>query len=349
MATPLTPDFILTPSRHEKSLGLLTTKFVSLLQEAKDGVLDLKIAADTLAVRQKRRIYDITNVLEGIGLIEKRSKNSIQWKGGGPACNTREVTERLAQLTHEYEELRKIEAELDQHKSWVQQSIRNVTEDISNHNLAYATHEDVCRCFHGDTLLAIQAPSGTQLEVPVPEDSGASLKKYQIHLKSQSGPINVLLVNKDVDSSSPVVVQVPPPAELLVPQEKQSKDNPQPSVEVDFQAKGKSPRGKVKRELETSTPPRMVTRSSPRKRQQAEQQPSSSNQLSPVNTSVDELFINSVKDPIMEVEYLDDLMTSDVFSPLLRLSPPPSDKDYYFNLDDTEGMTDLFDVPMLGM
>lgn len=37
-------------------------------------------AADQLAVRQKRRIYDITNVLEGIGLIEKKSKNSIQWK-----------------------------------------------------------------------------------------------------------------------------------------------------------------------------------------------------------------------------------------------------------------------------
>ncbi len=29
-------------SRHEKSLGLLTTRFVSLLQDAKDGVLDLK-------------------------------------------------------------------------------------------------------------------------------------------------------------------------------------------------------------------------------------------------------------------------------------------------------------------
>uniref|UniRef100_A0A8C3AKW9 E2F/DP family winged-helix DNA-binding domain-containing protein n=1 Tax=Cyclopterus lumpus TaxID=8103 RepID=A0A8C3AKW9_CYCLU len=54
-----------TPSRHEKSLGLLTMKFVSLLQEAKDGVLDLKVAADSLAVKQKRRIYDITNVLEG--------------------------------------------------------------------------------------------------------------------------------------------------------------------------------------------------------------------------------------------------------------------------------------------
>ena len=32
-------------SRHEKSLGLLTTRFVSLLQDAKDGVLDLKIVS----------------------------------------------------------------------------------------------------------------------------------------------------------------------------------------------------------------------------------------------------------------------------------------------------------------
>ena len=37
-------------------------------------------AVDLLEVKQKRRIYDITNVLEGIGLIEKESKNSIRWK-----------------------------------------------------------------------------------------------------------------------------------------------------------------------------------------------------------------------------------------------------------------------------
>ena len=28
---------------------------------------------------QKRRIYDITNVLEGIGLIRKGGKNHIKW------------------------------------------------------------------------------------------------------------------------------------------------------------------------------------------------------------------------------------------------------------------------------
>ncbi|CAL8291698.1 unnamed protein product [Boreogadus saida] len=132
LGDPLQPQ---TPSRHEKSLGLLTTKFVTLLQEAKDGVLDLKAAADTLAVRQKRRIYDITNVLEGIGLIEKKSKNSIQWKGVGPGCNTREIADKLLDLKAELKDLAVREQELDQQRVWVQQSIKNVTDD--SHNSPY--------------------------------------------------------------------------------------------------------------------------------------------------------------------------------------------------------------------
>ncbi|KOB71051.1 Uncharacterized protein OBRU01_14874, partial [Operophtera brumata] len=68
-------------SRFDTSLGLLTKKFVALLKSSPNGVLDLNIAAEHLSV-QKRRIYDITNVLEGIGILEKRSKNNIQWKYG---------------------------------------------------------------------------------------------------------------------------------------------------------------------------------------------------------------------------------------------------------------------------
>lgn len=47
--------------RYDSSLGLLTKKFVSLIQNAEEGVLDLNLAATALNV-QKRRIYDITNV-----------------------------------------------------------------------------------------------------------------------------------------------------------------------------------------------------------------------------------------------------------------------------------------------
>jgi len=42
-----------TPSRHEKSLGLLTIKFVNLLQEAHDGVLDLKVVSITIHLEIK--------------------------------------------------------------------------------------------------------------------------------------------------------------------------------------------------------------------------------------------------------------------------------------------------------
>lgn len=51
---------------------------------------------------------------------------------------------------------------------------------------------------------------------PIPYFQGLNgQKKYQIHLKSVSGPIEVLLVNKEAWSSPPVAVPVPPPEDLL--------------------------------------------------------------------------------------------------------------------------------------
>ena len=66
--------------RQDNSLGELTKKFIKLIQDSNNKTVDLNEAAKKLNV-QKRRIYDITNVLEGIGLIEKTVKNKIKWKG----------------------------------------------------------------------------------------------------------------------------------------------------------------------------------------------------------------------------------------------------------------------------
>lgn len=331
-------------NRHEKSLGLLTSKFVTLLQEAKDGILDLKVAADQLAVRQKRRIYDITNVLEGIGLIEKKSKNSIQWKGAGPGCNTRDFSDKLISMHEELEELERKEAELDQHKLWIQQSIKNVTDEVSNTQLAYVTPDDMCRCFSGDTLLAIQAPSGTQLEVPIPEIGPLYKKNYQINLKSSSGPINVLLVNKDDDSHSPVVVQVPPANEQMA---NQSIAAAQQAAENAAQAQNKQKAAKS--QASTSQGDRMATRSSPRKQGQGANLQQASTSLS-LPSGMDSLPSDLLFDQEgLDGQLIEELMASEAIAPLLRLSPPPSEKDYYFNLDDSEGACDLFDVPLLSM
>lgn len=53
-------------------------------------------------------------------------------RGVGPGCNTREIADKLIELKAEIEELQQREQELDQHKVWVQQSVRNVTEDMQN-------------------------------------------------------------------------------------------------------------------------------------------------------------------------------------------------------------------------
>ena len=165
-------------------------------------------AADTLNVRQKRRIYDITNVLEGIGLIEKRNKNCIKWKGAVAGENTLEASDRLAVLQDEIGRLEQHERLLDQHTQWAGQSIKNILEDVSNYNLAYATHEDIAACFPGDTVLAVRAPSGTQLEVPQPEvEPGSGKRRCQIHLKTEKGQIAVVLIEDGERDSITVQVQ----------------------------------------------------------------------------------------------------------------------------------------------
>lgn len=60
------------------------------------------------------------------------SLSFLRFRGVGPGCNTREIADKLIELKAEIEELQQREQELDQHKVWVQQSIRNVTEDVQN-------------------------------------------------------------------------------------------------------------------------------------------------------------------------------------------------------------------------
>ncbi|RXN06387.1 transcription factor E2F6-like isoform X3 [Labeo rohita] len=73
-------------NRSDVALGLLTKRFMQLLHTAPNGVLDLNEVTRKLGTR-KRRVYDITNVLTGIQLIKKTSKNKIQWMNPASSGN----------------------------------------------------------------------------------------------------------------------------------------------------------------------------------------------------------------------------------------------------------------------
>ncbi|KAK1895101.1 Transcription factor E2F3 [Dissostichus eleginoides] len=176
LKTPRTPKSPPEKTRYDTSLGLLTKKFVDLLAQSSDGVLDLNLAAETLQV-QKRRLYDITNVLEGIHLIKKKSKNNIQWMG----CSLLEVEGSLSQrqiLTTEVSALAEEEQRLEQ-------LIQRYIKQLGN--------------LRDQTVIVVKAPTDTKLEVPDPDES------LSIHLTSTKGPIDVLLCpDEENDPRSPV-------------------------------------------------------------------------------------------------------------------------------------------------
>ncbi|CAA0824324.1 Transcription factor E2FB [Striga hermonthica] len=185
------------PCRYDSSLGLLTKKFIDLIKRAEDGILDLNKAADTLEV-QKRRIYDITNVLEGIGLIEKTLKNRIQWKGVD-VSRPGDADESICSLQAEVENLNLEEHKLDERIREMQDKLRGLSEDENNQRWLFVTEEDIktLPCFQNETLIAIKAPHGTTLEVPDPDEAvDYSQRRYKIVLRSTMGPIDVYLVSQ---------------------------------------------------------------------------------------------------------------------------------------------------------
>ncbi|KAM6919815.1 transcription factor E2F5 [Lycodopsis pacificus] len=345
------------PNRHEKSLGRLTMKFVSLMQEAKDGVLDLKVAADSLAVKQKRRIYDITNVLEGVGLIEKKNRNIIQWRGENSGSQTEEVKVLKAHIS----DLEAQEKELDNQKAWLEENIKHFNLDPITSTYKYVTHEDICSAFNGDTLLAIVAPAGTQLEVPLPE-TGQSGQNYQVNLRSHSAPIQVLLINRDSDSTIPVVFSVPPTDDICT--------MPTPPS---------TPASLLRFPLSTSVYSTSNTTSSSYCSSQdslcSDQQmvlPEHDEVLTPSSSPPDvQMEGHSQSAAVLEQQQQMDLEEPEFqsvldMSSLLKLSAEELMKDdregavdlidelmstdgieYSFNLDDNEGVCDLFDVHIL--
>lgn len=145
------------PKRNHRSLLSLSKRFVSLLKNSNKGIIDLKHAASLLNV-QKRRIYDITNVLEGVGLIYKKGHSRhVQWRGRQDGVVHQNFETFIDKLEKDEKELKQQEEELDRCLEYAKQNVRNLTEDPRNRSYAYVTRDDLLDSYNKDrTLLAVR-------------------------------------------------------------------------------------------------------------------------------------------------------------------------------------------------
>merc|ERR1712159_519130 len=185
--------------KANSSLGLLTKKFMALLRATSNDALDLNEAALALHV-QKRRIYDITNVLEGIGLVTKISKNKVilrlpNVQSKHTDGTTKEVSQYDSKVKTQTECLKALIHATCNYKGL---KVNTFIPDAEIRKCSQLTHE---------LLVAARAPAGATLHVPSPFLHDYSMPHYRILLLSEdiashdTGSIEIFIVSSDVEGT----------------------------------------------------------------------------------------------------------------------------------------------------
>ncbi|XP_023290585.1 transcription factor E2F1 [Orussus abietinus] len=344
-------------TRYDTSLSLLTKKFINLVENSRDGVVDLNVASEKLEV-QKRRIYDITNVLEGIGILEKKSKNNIQWKGGQLPGEQNDI----ADLRREVADLEAKENTLDR---LIHGAEKNLRELCADRQYAYVTYHDLrsVSAYREQAIMAVKAPPEATLHVPQPI-SNFGQPKLQIHMRSSHGEIEVFLCPDDpgartvANASSLFAPSKPPempslPPELLVNQASQG-DQVQRATQADQGDQSGQGHRVARNQVKVEAVQAVEVDAAHALK--AELDESEVSALTASSSGMRDALLCESDDfgPMgggrFQLQTEDqntspDMSILDFGEPLLSLEPPLSESDYSFSLGTEEGLSDLFDFP----
>lgn len=186
-------------SRIESSLGVITKKFLLLLKDAPNMELDLNHAATILEIH-KRRLYDITNVLEGVGCISKRFKNSVRYSerklsSSCAVCSNEAELHKEDALT---KQLLLEEQDLEEKLQAVNNEIQTLANQEENIALGYVPYSELrsLDSLAHMSLFVVKTPPGTLLDFPCSD----STEKSVLTLTSHIGKIDVLYLRENGDA-----------------------------------------------------------------------------------------------------------------------------------------------------
>ncbi|XP_028631151.1 transcription factor E2F1 [Grammomys surdaster] len=299
-------------SRYETSLNLTTKRFLELLSRSADGVVDLNWAAEVLKV-QKRRIYDITNVLEGIQLISKKSKNHIQWLGSHTMVG---IGKRLEGLTQDLQQLQESEQQLDHLMHICTTQLQLLSEDSDSQRLAYVTCQDLRSIADPaeQMVIVIKAPPETQLQAV------DSSETFQISLKSKQGPIDVFLCPEESTEGIS-------PGRTSCQETSSGEDRT-----ADSATAGPPP-----------SPPSISPTLDPSQSLLGLEQEAALPRMGTLRAPLEEDRLSPLVAADSLLEHVKEDFSGLLPGEFISLSPPHEALDYHFGLEEGEGIRDLFD------
>ena len=157
-------DFIeneIEEGRQENSLCQLTKKVLQYIENKKKLNININELVKDLDVK-KRRIYDITNVLQGIGYIEKKGKNEIIW-----IKNQNQITNKKNKIKNNSFKIHKQVNELNTFMDKIKDEINSISSKSDFFKYGYITYTDLINLSKNENinLLIIKATKGTKVDI----------------------------------------------------------------------------------------------------------------------------------------------------------------------------------------
>ena len=158
---------------QENSLGQLTKNFIHYIKTTGKKSININDLVNELSVK-KRRIYDITNVLQGIGFLQKSGKNEIIWtktinnksKSKKKSSNSKKVNQSNKQKSN-LEILEQDEFKLDNEINSFKDEFNSIAKKEEFPKYGYVTKNDLKELSINDNLnlVLIKASKGTTMSI----------------------------------------------------------------------------------------------------------------------------------------------------------------------------------------
>ena len=183
-------------AKQDNSLSQLTQSFLSYIKKKGRVKISINELVEDLNVK-KRRIYDITNVLQGIGYIQKIGKNEILWIKDNNTISIPNYTNsskdemasenyisNINQLKKELEDLKTQKNNIEENLNKYREEFKLISEKNEFPKYGYITFNDITELSKNEKVnfMLIKAPKGTLINVIDDEESKKAFNKIKTQM-----------------------------------------------------------------------------------------------------------------------------------------------------------------------